>query len=43
MLKKKKIQKAKGLSVEGLQIVVKRREEKSTGEKERYMHLNAEF
>ena len=43
MLKKKKNQKAKGLSVEGLQIVVKRREEKSTREKERYKHLNAEF
>ena len=26
-----------------LQIVVKRREEKSKGEKERYKHLNAEF
>ena len=40
---KKKCQKAKGLSVEGLQIVLKRREAKSTGEKERYRHLNAEF
>ena len=39
----KKCQKAKGLSVEALQIVVKRREVKSTGEKERYKHLNAEF
>ena len=29
--------------MEGLQIVVKRREEKSTREKERYKHLNAEF
>ena len=38
-----KCQKAKGLSVEGLQIVLKRREAKSTGEKERYKHLNAEF
>ena len=27
----------------GLQIAVKRREAKSTGEKERYKHLNAEF
>ena len=27
----------------GLQIAVKRREEKSKGEKERYTHLNAEF
>ena len=40
---KKKCQKAKGLSVEGLQIVVKRRAVKSSGEKERYRHLNAEF
>ena len=39
----KKCQKAKGLSGEALQIVVKRREAKSTGEKERYKHLNAEF
>ena len=28
---------------EALQIVVKRREAKSKGEKERYTHLNAEF
>ena len=28
---------------EALQIVVKRREAKSNGEKERYTHLNAEF
>ena len=28
---------------EALQIVVKRREVKSRGEKERYKHLNAEF
>ena len=28
---------------EALQIVVKRREVKSKGEKERYTHLNAEF
>ena len=39
----KKCQKAKGLSGEALQLVVKRREAKSTGEEERYMHLNAEF
>ena len=39
----KKCQKAKGLSGEALQIVVKRKEVKSTGEKERYKHLNAEF
>ena len=38
-----KCKKAKGLSGEALQIVVKRREIKSTGEKERYKHLNAEF
>ena len=39
---KKKCQKAKWLSGEVLQIVVKRREGKSKGEKERYKHLNAE-
>ena len=33
----------KWLSVEALQIAVKRREAKSKGEKERYKHLNAEF
>ena len=31
------------MSEEALQIAVKRREVKSTGEKERYKHLNAEF
>ena len=31
------------LSEEALQIAVKRREENSKGEKERYTHLNAEF
>ena len=41
--KKKKWKKAKWLSEEALQIVVKRREAKSKGEKERYKHLNAEF
>ena len=41
--KKKKRKKAKWLSEEALQIAVKRREEKSKGEKERYKHLNAEF
>ena len=41
--KKKKCKKAKWLSEEVLQIVVKRRESKSKGEKERYTHLNAEF
>ena len=39
----KKCKKAKWLSGEVLQIAVKRREAKSKGEKERYMHLNAEF
>ena len=39
----KKCKKAKWLSGEGLQIAVKRRKEKSKGEKERYNHLNAEF
>ena len=41
--KKKKCKKAKWLSEEALQIVVKRREMKGKGEKERYTHLNAEF
>ena len=41
--KKKKCKKAKWLSEEALQIPEKRREVKSKGEKERYMHLNAEF
>ena len=41
--KKKKFKKAKWLSEEALQIAVKRREAKATGEKERYTHLNAEF
>ena len=39
----KKCKKAKWLSEEALQIAVKRREGKSKGEKERYIHLNAEF
>ena len=39
----KKGQKAKWLSEEALQRVVKRREVKSKGGKERYKHLNAEF
>ena len=39
----KKCKKAKWLSEEALQIVVKRREVKSKGEKERYKHLNAEL
>ena len=39
----KKCKKAKWLSGETLQIAVKRRDEQSKGEKERYKHLNAEF
>ena len=35
--------KAKRLSKEALQIAVKRREEQSKGDKDRYSHLNAEF
>ena len=38
----KKCKKAKRLSVEALQIAVKRREVKSKGEKKRYKHLNVE-
>ena len=41
--KKKECKKAKWLSEETLQIAEKRREAKSKGEKERYIHLNAEF
>ena len=41
--KKKKCKKAKWQSEEALQIVVKRREAKGKGEKERYTRLNAEF
>ena len=41
--KKKKGKKAEWLSEEALQIAVKRRQAKSKGEKERYIHLNAEF
>ena len=41
--KKKKCQKAKWLSEEGLKIAEKRRKAKGKGEKERYTHLNAEF
>ena len=39
----KKCKEAKWLSGEALQTAVKRREAKSKGEKERYIHLNAEF
>ena len=41
--KKKKWKKAKWLSEEALQIAEKRREGKGKGQKERYIHLNAEF
>ena len=39
----KECNKAKWLSEEALQVVVKGRETKSKGEKGRYSHLNAEF
>ena len=41
--KKKKWKEAKWLSEEALQIAEKRREAKHKGEKERHIHLNAEF
>ena len=41
--KKKKWKKTKWLSEEALQIGEKRREAKGKGEKEIYIHLNAEF
>ena len=41
--KTKKWKQAKWLSEEALQIAVKRREVKGKGEKERYIHLNAEL
>ena len=41
--KKKKCRKAKWLSEEALQIAEKRREMKANGEKESYIHQNAEF
>ena len=41
--KKKKCKKAKWLHDEALQIAVKRREAKSKGAKERYIHLHVEF
>ena len=40
--KKKKCKKAKSLSKEALQIAVKR-EAEGKGERDRYIHLNAEF
>ena len=39
----KEMKKAKWLSEEALQIAVKRREAKGKGEKETYIHRNAEF
>ena len=41
--KKKKCKKAKWLSEEALQIAENRIEVKGKGERERYIHLNAEF
>ena len=41
--KKRKCKNAKWLSEEALQIAEKRKEAKGMGEKERYIHLNAEF
>ena len=41
--KKKKCKKAKWLFEKALQIAEKRREAEGKGEKERYIHLNAEF
>ena len=41
--KKMKCKKAKWLSEEALQIAEKTREEKGKGEKESYIHPNAEF
>ena len=41
--KENKCKKAKWLSEEALQIAVKRGEAKGKGEKERYIHLNADF
>ena len=43
ILKKKKCKNAKWVSEEALQIAERRRETKGKGEKERYIHLNAEF
>ena len=40
---KKKCKKAKWLSEEALQIAEKRRETKGKGQRETYIHLNAEF
>ena len=37
------MQKGKWLSEESLQVAQKRREAKGKGQKDRYIHLNAEF
>ena len=41
--RKKKWKKAKWLTEDALRVVEKRRETKGKGEKQRYIHLNAEF
>ena len=41
--RKRNAEKQNQMSEEAIQITVKRREEKSKGEKERYIHLNADF
>ena len=41
--KKKKCKKTKWLSVEALKIAEKRREPRGKGEKEKYIHQNAEL
>ena len=41
--RKRNAEKQKELSEEAIQITVKRKEAKSKGKKERYVHLNAEF
>ena len=41
--RKRNAEKQKQLSEEAIQITVKRKEAKSKGDKERYIHLNAEF
>ena len=43
MPKKKKCKKAKWLSEEVLKIAEERRKAKGTGERERYIQMNAEF
>ena len=43
IIKKKKCKKGKWLCEEALKIAEERREVKGKGEKERYIHLNAEF